>query len=60
MREKADIDYSFDLVCEYKNDDKFEASMLRIASKEAAPSYSAYVSIVCLLILFITITYNII
>jgi len=42
MRERADIDYSFDLVCEYKNDDKFEASMLRIASKEAAPSYSAY------------------
>ena len=56
MRERADIDYSFDLVCEYKNDDKFEASMLRIASKEAAPSYSAYVSIICHLVQFITFT----
>lgn len=41
-RKRADIDYSFDLVTEYENDDKFEKSLSRIASAWEKTSFSAY------------------
>ena len=44
-RARESIDYGiFDNETEYKDDDKFEASLLKLAKNVTAPSYSAYVS----------------